>query len=158
MFSTLRTAFVAAALSVWAAGTLTQAAPPVPVSRINISIDDKGYYYTTKKFAAKAGSDVKVVLAVPPNSRLPGANLIILKPRSEARFLRILRAMPHPRTNQNKYVPASNDILCKTGWVVRGARTSLSLKVPTAPGTYTYLCTWPRGIGSSMRGTMIVVK
>jgi azurin len=59
------------------------------------------------------------------------------------------------------YIPAAkaNLVLAHTPKVVgAGETTEVTFKAPTAPGTYTYLCSFPGHFAMGMKGTLTVAK
>jgi azurin len=58
---------------------------------------------------------------------------------------------------QNGYVPDAEDVLFHTALLEPGETERIFFTAPSAPGEYTYVCTFP-GHAVAMRGTMRVVR
>jgi azurin len=56
------------------------------------------------------------------------------------------------------YLPAAAkaDVIASTGVVGGGERTEVTFTVPTVPGRYEYICTFPGHCASGMKGVLIV--
>ncbi len=56
------------------------------------------------------------------------------------------------------YIPADmkDQVLAATAMAGPGETVDVTFKVPTAPGTYPYLCTFPGHFAAGMRGTIVV--
>jgi azurin len=59
---------------------------------------------------------------------------------------------------ETDYVPAAlrDQIIAATALVGPGETAEVTVKVPTQPGRYTYLCTFPGHFALGMRGVLIV--
>jgi len=56
------------------------------------------------------------------------------------------------------YIPADmkDQVLAATTMAGPGETVDVTFKVPTAPGTYPYMCTFPGHFAAGMRGTIVV--
>jgi len=56
------------------------------------------------------------------------------------------------------YLPpaAKSQVVASTGVIGNGERTEVTFTVPTAPGRYEYICTFPGHCASGMKGVLIV--
>jgi azurin len=56
------------------------------------------------------------------------------------------------------YIPADmkDQVLAATTMAGPGETVEVTFKVPTAPGTYPYMCTFPGHFAAGMRGTIVV--
>ena len=56
------------------------------------------------------------------------------------------------------YIPADmkDQVLAATTMAGPGETVEITFKVPTAPGTYPYMCTFPGHFAAGMRGTIVV--
>lgn len=62
------------------------------------------------------------------------------------------------QAKDNDYVPAdqTDQIIAQTGLAGGGETTSVTFTVPSEPGEYEYVCTFPGHFQANMRGTLIV--
>ena len=58
----------------------------------------------------------------------------------------------------HNFIPAEmkDQVLAATTLAGPGETVEVTFKVPTAPGTYNYLCTFPGHFAAGMRGTIVV--
>jgi azurin len=56
------------------------------------------------------------------------------------------------------YLPAAakSQVIASTGVIGNGERTEVTFTVPTVPGRYEYICTFPGHCASGMKGVLIV--
>jgi len=56
------------------------------------------------------------------------------------------------------YIPAARkgDVLAATTLAGAGETVEVTFRAPTAPGTYTFLCSFPGHFAAGMRGTLVV--
>ncbi len=63
--------------------------------------------------------------------------------------------MGDPEAVIRQYVPQTDDVVCYTDIVEPGEEFSIYFKVPSEPGKYPFLCTFP-GHWMVMNGEMVV--
>jgi putative heme-binding domain-containing protein len=109
--------------------------------------------YDTREFRAKAGEAIKLTFT---NPDVVPHNWVLIQPNT----LSVIGAeanklVADPEALIRHYVPQSSDVICFTDIVDGKQDTTIHFRVPTKPGRYPYLCTFP-GHWMVMNGTMIV--
>lgn len=105
---------------------------------------------------AKPGEEITIKLTT--DSKLPAAamshNFVLLKQGVDARAFSISSAAH----KANDYIdPAKEgDVLAHTKMGSGGQTVEITFKVPTQPGDYEYVCTFPGHYVSGMKGTLTV--
>jgi azurin len=134
-----------------AAKTETPAGPRL----IEITANDQMKFSVTN-IEAKPGEDLKIVLTnigTLPKEAM-GHNWVLLKADADPMAF----AAAAMTAKDTDYIPASlaGQVLAKTA--VLGPRKSeeIVFKAPTAPGTYTYICSFPGHLLVGMKGTLVV--
>ena len=118
--------------------------------------------WDTPKITAKPGEELHIVLkATGTMPKMAMAhNFVLMKAGTSV-------AQINDFTQQaalaaaTAYIPAAkaNLVLAHTPKVVgAGETTEVTFKAPTAPGTYTYLCSFPGHFAMGMKGTLTVAK
>ncbi len=111
--------------------------------------------YDKPAFSAKAGTALKLIFDNPDHMQ---HNLLILKPGTMERVGQAADELAkQPNGVELQYIPNSSDILFSTPLVNPGERYELTFKVPSTPGKYPFICTFP-GHWRIMNGVMTVVK
>ena len=138
------------------AAPTTEAPAPTtdaPVTSIEITGDDQMRYSTTA-FTVAAGSEVTLTFrnVGQQPKELYGHNVVILQSTTDVSAF-AAAAMSAPEN-----IPAGREaeMVAHTRLLGPGETDTITFTAPTAPGTYTYLCTFP-GHAAIMRGTMTVV-
>ena len=111
-----------------------------------------GLRFDQTLITVKAGSKVKLTFY--NNDDMPH-NLVIVKPGTTNSVAQGAMALGL-QGPAKEYVPATNDVLYHTKLMNPGTSESLYFEVPTEPGDYVYVCTFP-GHAQSMRGVLRVV-
>jgi azurin len=122
---------------------------------VELTGDDKVKYDKTE-ITAKPGETLRVVLksvGTAPKA-IMGHNFVLLKAGVDA--VEFNKAAFGAR--ETDYVPAAlrDQIIAATALVGPGETAEVTVKVPTQPGRYTYLCTFPGHFALGMRGVLIV--
>ena len=116
--------------------------------------DDMKYNVTT--IAAKPGETLRVRLV--SKGTLPKVamahNFVLLKLTAKA--LEFANAAAMARATDFIPPDMKDQVLAATGLAGPGETVEVSVKVPTAPGTYNFLCTFPGHFAAGMRGTLVV--
>ena len=112
---------------------------------------EPGLKYDVKNFEVEAGSKVQLTFG---NNDDMLHNLVMVKPNTADQVgeLALKLGIDGPKVG---YIPASDNILFHTCLLQPESVESIYFVAP-APGTYTYVCTFP-GHAAVMRGTMTVV-
>ena len=116
--------------------------------------DDMKYSVTT--IPAKPGETIRIRLT--SKGTLPkmvmAHNVVVLK--AGAKVLDFANAAATARDTD--YIPAAmkDQVLAASTLAGPGETVEVTLKVPAAPGTYAYLCTFPGHFAAGMTGKLIV--
>jgi azurin len=109
--------------------------------------------FSTRTLEAKAGETLKLTFA---NPDVVPHNWALIKPGTlEAIGDLTNRLVAEPDAFLRHYVPESDAVICYTDVVEPGAEFSIHFQVPSTPGRYPYLCTFP-GHWMVMNGELIV--
>ena len=109
--------------------------------------------FSTKVIEAKAGEELRVTL---DNPDVVPHNWALVKPGCLEKIGELAnRLVNDPDAYLHHYVPKSDDVICYTDVVDPKSEYSIVFKVPTVPGRYPYLCTFP-GHWMVMNGELIV--
>ncbi|MBD3275264.1 MAG: hypothetical protein GF372_08135 [Candidatus Marinimicrobia bacterium] len=113
--------------------------------------------YSVTEIQASPGDTLKIQLITVSN--LPDAafmshNWVLLK--KDANVQSFVNASI--RAESNGYVAPNkkDDIIALTGLADKGETTEVTFAVPSEPGEYTYVCTFPGHFDAGMVGTLIV--
>ncbi len=122
---------------------------------INIKTIPEAMKFDLKEFTAKAGQELIINIENPDAMQ---HNLVISKPNS----LQIVgkaadKMITDPKAAEKNYVPAIAQVIAASPLINPGASYQLRLTVPSQPGNYPFVCTFP-GHWSIMNGIMKVVK
>jgi putative membrane-bound dehydrogenase-like protein len=122
---------------------------------LNLSVVLDAMQYDKKLLTVKAGEKVTIVFDNPDG--MPH-NLLILKPGTLAKVGKAADdLLRDPKAAEKHYVPATSDVLHATRLLNTGESESLVFTVPSKPGDYPYVCTFP-GHWRGMNGILRVVK
>ena len=111
--------------------------------------------YDTPYFAVEAGRPVQLVLR---NDDLMPHNLVITAPGMLREVAQQATGLPPIVDKQGRqYVPDTPEVLFATRAVPSHGRDVLTFTAPTAPGEYSYVCTFPNH-WMRMYGVMVVVE
>lgn len=112
--------------------------------------------FSVEEIPASPGETLTIKLT--NNSTFPAIamshNWVLLKPGAD----------PHAfdkaalASRANDYIPESklDQIVAHTGLVAGGESDTVTFTVPSEPGTYAYICTFPGHFLAGMKGTLIV--
>jgi azurin len=122
---------------------------------IELTGDDKVKYDKTE-ITAKPGETLRVVLkstGTAPKA-IMGHNFVLLKAGVDP--VEFNKASFAARATD--YIPTElkDQIIAATALAGPGETVEVTVKVPTQPGRYTYLCTFPGHFALGMRGILIV--
>ncbi len=144
--------FVLSLLSLAIAGSL-MAAPPV--KRVSIS------GYDTMKYSVstiEASPGQSIIIELKNEGSLPkdamGHNWILLKAGADAAAYDKAASAAKAENYQPKAL--ASQVLASIPLVGPKERAATSFNAPAAPGTYTYLCTFPAHFAAGMKGTLVV--
>ena len=116
--------------------------------------DDMKYSETT--ITAKPGETLRIKLV--SKGTLPKAamahNVVVLKP--SAKQIDFANAAAMARATDFIPPDMKDQVLAATTLAGPGETVEVTFKVPTAPGSYPYLCTFPGHFAAGMRGTIVV--
>ncbi len=126
----------------------------VSVRVVRIKTVKEEMRYDVPYFAAQAGRPIQIVLQ---NEDLMPHNLLVCQPGKLKQVAADgLRAGPTGGKDGKQYVPKTNDVLFATDMVQAHQQERLTFTVPTKPGAYPFVCTFPQH-WSRMYGVMVVV-
>jgi len=113
--------------------------------------------FSVTEIQASPGDTLHITLTTVSN--LPDAafmshNWVLLK--KDANVTSFINASV--KAESNGYVAANkeDDIIALTGLADKGETTETTFVVPSEPGEYTYVCTFPGHFEAGMKGTLIV--
>ncbi|MEM7785049.1 MAG: c-type cytochrome, partial [Planctomycetota bacterium] len=111
--------------------------------------------YDIPWFAVQAGTDLQIILN---NEDLMAHNLVITSP-GELQNVALEAAELGPKIGASgkQYVPNSDSVIAATEMIQAETQGRITFQVPTTPGEYPYVCTFP-GHWMRMYGVMVVVE
>ena len=112
-----------------------------------------GLQYDRSTINAKAGE--RITLSLRNADQMPHNWVLARQGRYQAIGEAADQLIAHPDGLAQNYVPDSDDVLASIPVIQPGETASISFTVPTQPGAYVYLCTYP-GHWKVMRGTLFV--
>ncbi|MEZ5326753.1 MAG: plastocyanin/azurin family copper-binding protein [Verrucomicrobiales bacterium] len=112
-----------------------------------------GMKFDVEALEAKAGEKIGIVLKNTDPTRLMH-NLVLVKPGQKDAVVQAALAIG-PDAIQRNFVPDSDAIIASTPIVLPDKAFTLWLTLPTEPGDYPYICTYP-GHGILMHGVLTV--
>jgi azurin len=119
-----------------------------------LSIGTKpGLKYDLTKFQVKAGSKIRLIFN---NNDDMLHNLVIVKPKTVAKVGEAAFKMDLDG-EAKAYVPDLEEVLFHTGLMQPESQETIYFVVPSTPGDYTFVCTYP-GHYTLMQGIIKVVK
>jgi azurin len=138
-----------------AAPAVDQAKPASSARTVELTGgDDMKYSETT--IAAKPGETLRIRLV--SKGTLPKVamahNVVVLK--AGAKQIDFANAAAMARATDFIPPDMKDQVLAATTLAGPGETVEVTFKVPTAPGTYPYLCTFPGHFAAGMRGTIVV--
>ncbi|MFC3198623.1 PVC-type heme-binding CxxCH protein [Parapedobacter deserti] len=111
--------------------------------------------YDVTNFVAKAGQTLKIVFENPDHMQ---HNLLVLKPGTLEKVGQAADELAkQPNGVEMQYIPNTPDVLFSTPLVDPEHRYELTFTVPSTPGDYPYVCTFP-GHWRIMHGVMKVTR
>ncbi|WP_257666374.1 PVC-type heme-binding CxxCH protein [Parapedobacter tibetensis] len=111
--------------------------------------------YDVTNFTAKAGKTLKIIFENPDHMQ---HNLLILKPGTLEKVGQAADDLAkQPNGVEMQYIPSTPDVLFSTPLINPEERYELTFTVPSTPGEYPYVCTFP-GHWRIMHGVMTVTK
>ncbi len=109
--------------------------------------------YDVREFHAKAGEAIKLVFN---NPDVVPHNWVLIQPgKLQEIGTEANKLVADPEALIRHYVPLSSDVICYSDIVDGKQEATIEFRVPSKPGRYPYLCTFP-GHWMVMNGTMIV--
>ena len=114
-----------------------------------------GMKFAVESLEAKAGEKVVIVLVNDDPTGLMH-NLAVIKPGTNQKVIAAAMTIG-PKAIEQNFVPDIPEVLAATPQVAPGRKYSLYFTVPTEPGVYPYVCTYP-GHGQLMFGNLTVTK
>jgi putative heme-binding domain-containing protein len=111
--------------------------------------------YDKELIVVKAGKPVEIVFE---NSDMMPHNLVVTKPGTMSSIgMQAEAEATRPEAIKNDYVPKSSNILLSSHLMQPGQSQHLTFEVPSEPGVYPYVCTYP-GHWRRMFGILMVVN
>ncbi|MEF8795602.1 MAG: plastocyanin/azurin family copper-binding protein [Salinivenus sp.] len=114
--------------------------------------------YKETEFSVRPGEEVKIVFENTATTSSMKHNIVVLNgPPEQSNFRKVGQAGMNAGSS-NEYVPDSMDlVLAHTPIAEPGETVSVTFNVPSKPGDYGYVCTFP-GHWTMMNGTMHVTE
>lgn len=125
------------------------AAPPE--TTIKMTPEGNQMAFAKTQFTVRAGQTVTIVFNNTATSPAMQHNVVVLNSSDPAAIKRVGQAA----MSASNYVPDDPAVIAATALAKPGETTEVTFTAPSAPGEYTYLCTYP-GHYVMMQGTMIV--
>ncbi|MEM7234380.1 MAG: plastocyanin/azurin family copper-binding protein, partial [Planctomycetota bacterium] len=127
--------------------------PSAKARVVNLGTKTGVMKYDKATLKAKAGERIKIVFK---NSDFMIHNLLILESGSLDKVGALVDKMAtDPTAAARLYLPDTDDVLHSTKLVQPGQTVELEFTVPSKPGKYPYICTFP-GHWRLMQGTLVV--
>jgi putative membrane-bound dehydrogenase-like protein len=122
---------------------------------IELKVEKEIMQYDKKLITVKAGQKVVINLENPDGMQ---HNLLIIKPGTLQKVGKAADEMLRdPNAAEKQYVPKIPEVLFATKLVSTGETVTLEFTVPSVPGDYPYVCTFP-GHWRGMNGILRVTK
>jgi azurin len=132
------------------------AAQAGPRTIVIVSSDDMKYDKTT--IEAKPGEQIRIRLT--PKGTMPkiamSHNVVVLKAGTDAAAF--VTAGASARATDYIAPDKKAQVIASTPLAGNGETVETTFKVPTAPGSYPYVCTFPGHFVAGMKGTLVVKK
>ena len=143
-------------LSAQAAPAAGQAKPAASSARTVEITGSDDMKYSITSIPAKPGETLRIRLT--SKGTLPkiamAHNFVLLK--LTAKPIDFANAAAMARATDFIPPDMKDQVLYATGLAGPGETVEVTVKVPTAPGSYTYMCTFPGPFAAGMRGTLVV--
>jgi len=122
--------------------------------KINVGVKP-GMKFDTESISAKAGEKVAIVLV---NNDPTGLmhNLAVCVPGSRQKVMQATLAIG-PKAIEQNFIPDIPEVLASTPQVAPNRKFVLYMTIPSEPGDYPYICTYP-GHAQLMHGTLKVTR
>ncbi|PEN12680.1 hypothetical protein CRI94_13320 [Longibacter salinarum] len=125
------------------------------VSEVTIEPVGNQMKYEQTEFTVEAGTEVTLTFDNTASSPAMKHNVVILNGEGDDLVQRVGTAAS--QASDSGYVPELDAIVAATDLADPGETVTMTFTVPSEPGTYTYICTFP-GHYMMMQGTMRVVE
>jgi azurin len=123
--------------------------------RITIKVIKDQMKFDQQLITAKAGTTLQIILENPDFMQ---HNLVLVKPGTSEIVGKAADELARDQDGAKKqYIPAVPQVIDATPLVNPGEKYTLTIKVPSQPGDYPYLCTFP-GHWRIMNGILRVTK
>lgn len=122
-----------------------------PATTVTIEPEGNQLKFATTEFTVEAGQTVKLVFDNTATSPAMQHNVLVLNTTDDSVVNRVGQAA----LSASDFVPDDDAIVAATDVAKPGETVEVTFTVPSEPGTYTYVCTFP-GHYVSMQGTMVV--
>jgi azurin len=153
-FSSATILAVLPVLGIFAPARTAQAQAPARTVEITAGDDMK---YSVATITAKRGESLRIRLKSIGSPAMPkiamAHNIIILKIKTDTQAFATAAA----NARATNFVPPNlkDQVIAASGLAGNGETVDLDFKVPAAPGTYPFICTFP-GHFLTMKGTLVV--
>jgi azurin len=147
--------FLALALVTSTVVTLS-AAPKSAAARVVALKAGDDMKFSSISIAAKPGEPLQITLT--STGKIPkfamAHNFVLLKKGTNAKAF----ADQAMKAQATGYIPAAlkTQVLASTGLAGPGETVQVTFKVPTTPGKYEFICSFPGHFAAGMKGTLIV--
>lgn len=134
-----------------------QAAPVQAAPRVIKMTGNDAMKFSVAQITAKAGEELTVQLTAlgTQDKAVMAHNFVLLAQGTDVNGFVVAASISRPLhiPKQDKWKKA---ILAQTGLAGGGQTVSVTFKAPTAPGTYTYVCSFPGHYNGGMKGVLTV--
>ena len=142
-----------------AAGAQAKPAPapkPAAAARTITIEGNDAMKFSPAAISAKPGETIRIVLkgvGTLPKMAM-SHNFVLLTLAADATTF----ANEAMKARATEYMPPARkgDVIAATGFIGNKETTEVTFKVPTAPGVYTFICTFPGHFVAGMKGTLTV--
>lgn len=151
-----RKSFAALVAGLAAVTLLATVAPAAAAPReVKLTAGDQ-MQYSIKQIEAKPGEELKITLTVTssmPKTEMSHNWILLAKAANPDAFV-----MAAAMARATDYIPAAkkDQILAHTGLAGNGETVEVTFKVPSEPGNYNYLCSFPGHYAAGMKGVLVV--
>lgn len=135
-----------------------QPAPAAPAARTIEIVGTDDMKYSTTTIQAKPGEQIRIRLTA--KGAMPkiamAHNVVVLQLKTDAAAF--VQAGMTARATDYVAPDKKAQVIAATKLAGNGETVDVTFKVPTAPGSYPFVCTFPGHFAAGMKGNLIVKK